>query len=175
MKRFLGITAPLITLLLLLAACGGNGDGSASAEDASARASTGSPPDVATTEAARSRKGKTVKVADSRFGRILVDGRGHTLYLFTRDSGADRSRCYGSCAAAWPPLYTKGKPRAGGGAAARRLGTTRRRDGRTQVTYNGHPLYYYVGEDEAGEILCQGVEEFGGLWLVTSPEGKGIR
>jgi predicted lipoprotein with Yx(FWY)xxD motif len=176
MKRYLGIAVTLASLVFIPAACGGDGEGPASAEGASGAASTGPRPEVAAAETTRSRRrGKTVKVANSRFGRILVDGRGHTLYLFTRDRGADRSRCYGSCAAAWPPLYTKGKPRAASGASASRLGTTRRRDGRTQVTYNGHPLYYYVGEDEPGEILCQGVDEFGGLWLVTSPEGKAIR
>ena len=128
-----------------------------------------------TPSASKKRRGKTVKVMNSRYGRILVDGRGHTLYLFTRDERKNRSRCYGGCADAWPPLYTRGKPRAGTGAKAGELGTTRRRNGRLQVTYNGHPLYYYVDEDEPGEILCQNVEEFGGLWLVVSPAGSAIR
>jgi predicted lipoprotein with Yx(FWY)xxD motif len=118
--------------------------------------------------------GATVKVADSRFGRMLVDGRGFSLYLFTRDRRG-KSRCYGDCAKAWPPLITDGAPRAGRGARERLLGTTRRRSGKRQVTYRGHPLYYYVGETRAGQVLCQDVFEFGGTWLVVSPGGRAIR
>lgn len=116
----------------------------------------------------------TVKVAESRFGRMLVDGRGLSLYLFTRDPRG-RSRCYGDCAKAWPPLLTDGAPRAGSGARKRLLGTTTRRSGKLQVTYRGHPLYHYVGETRAGQVLCQGVVEFGGTWLVVSPAGRAIR
>ena len=82
--------------------------------------------------------GATVSVRNSRFGKILTDGRGYTLYLFTRER-TKRSRCYGQCAVAWPPLLTTGSPRAAGGARSRYLGTTRRSDGRRQVTYRGHP------------------------------------
>jgi predicted lipoprotein with Yx(FWY)xxD motif len=117
----------------------------------------------------------TVKVSDSRYGSILVDGSGRTLYLFTRDRGG-KSRCYGDCATAWPPLLTSGgEPRAAGDADATRLGTTRRKGGRTQVTYAGHPLYRYVGDRKAGQILCQDVDEFGGTWLVVSPAGRAVR
>ena len=112
-------------------------------------------------------------VSSSRFGRILVDGSGRTLYLFTRDRG--RSRCYGACARAWPPFLTRGRPRARAGARPGLLGTTRRRDGTRQVTYRGHPLYYYVGDRRPGDILCQNVVEFGGTWLIVSPAGRAIR
>jgi len=78
-------------------------------------------------------------------------------------------------AAAWPPLLTTGAPRAGAGARERLLGTTRRRSGKRQVTYRGHPLYYYVGESRADQVLCQGVVEVGGTWLVVSPAGRAIR
>ena len=116
----------------------------------------------------------SVTVRDSRFGPILTDGGGRTLYLFTRERAA-HSRCYGACAAAWPPLIAHG-PLATRGAARRGLlGTTRRRGGGRQVTYRGHPLYYYVGEHRAGAILCQDVFEFGGTWLVVSPAGRAIR
>ena len=118
--------------------------------------------------------GATVSVRDSRFGRILTDGRGFTLYLFTRER-TSRSRCYGQCAVAWPPLLTTGKPRAAGAARSWHLGTTRRADGTRQVTYRGHPLYYYVNEKQPLQVLCQNVFEFGGLWLVVSPSGKAIR
>jgi predicted lipoprotein with Yx(FWY)xxD motif len=116
----------------------------------------------------------TVKVHKSRYGRILVDGQGRTLYLFTRDRGA-KSRCYGACARAWPPFLAKSDPQAAGGANAAKLGTTARRGGATQVTYAGHPLYYYVNDRRPGQILCQDVAEFGGTWLVVSPAGRAIR
>jgi predicted lipoprotein with Yx(FWY)xxD motif len=116
----------------------------------------------------------SVEVHPSRYGRILTDGGGRTLYLFTRERSA-HSRCYGACAKAWPPLIAHGPPRAGRGTRRSLLGTTRRRGGSRQVTYRGHPLYYYVGERRAGEILCQNVVEFGGTWLVVSPSGRAIR
>jgi predicted lipoprotein with Yx(FWY)xxD motif len=117
----------------------------------------------------------SVSVRDSdRYGRYLTDGRGRTLYLFTRERGS-ASRCYGACARAWPPLLTRGRPRARGGARANLLGTTRRRDGSRQVTYNGHPVYYYVRETRAGQIFCQDVVEFGGTWLLVGPRGSAIR
>src|SRR3954464_5239187 len=98
----------------------------------------------------------TVKVHPSRYGRILVDGHGRTLYLFTRDRGA-KSRCYGACARAWPPLQTDSEPQAGGGADAAKARTPARRGGATQVTYAGHPLYHYVNDRRPGQILCQDV------------------
>jgi predicted lipoprotein with Yx(FWY)xxD motif len=118
----------------------------------------------------------TVKVHASRYGRILVDGQGRTLYLFTRDRGA-KSRCYGACARAWPPFLAAADaaPRAAGGANPAKLGTTARRGGTTQVTYAGHPLYYYVNDRKPGQILCQDVVEFGGTWLVVSRAGRAIR
>lgn len=122
---------------------------------------------------AASAAGRTVKVADSDYGPILVDGRGITLYLFTKD-GTGRSRCYGACADAWPPYIVKRKPRARAGADAERLGTTKRRHGARQLTYAGKPVYYYVGEDEPGEIFCQDVFEFGGRWLLVDPDGDAV-
>ena len=113
-------------------------------------------------------------VKSSRFGRILFDGRGYVLYGYTAD-GRNRSNCSGACAAAWPPLIVKTRPSAGSGASARLLGTTRRRDGRLQATYAGKPLYYYVGDRRPGQILCQNVREFGGLWLVLRASGAYVR
>lgn len=131
------------------------------------------PPAPSAPTAAAAKSGITVKTASSRFGTILVDGAGRTLYLFTADRGRT-SRCYGSCAKAWPVAYAKGSPRAGAGARASLLGRTKRRDGRLQVTYRGRPLYYYVDEP-AGQVLCQNVNEFGGLWLVVRPDGRAVR
>jgi predicted lipoprotein with Yx(FWY)xxD motif len=120
-----------------------------------------------------SRPGATVKVGRTRYGGVLLDGRGRALYLFTSDRNP-RSRCYGACATSWPPFLTPGKPVAGAAAQARLLGTTRRNDGSTQVTYRGHPLYYYVGDRHAGEVLCQDVEEFGGRWYVLTRGGSAV-
>jgi predicted lipoprotein with Yx(FWY)xxD motif len=113
----------------------------------------------------------TVTVKASSFGRILFDGRGYALYGFTRDPRA-KSVCSGACARAWPPYIVKSRPRAGTGVAARRLGTTKRKDGSLQVTYAGRPLYYYVGDRKPGQILCQNVTEFGGVWRVVRPSGR---
>ena len=120
------------------------------------------------------KEGAGIRLADSRYGKIIVDASGLTLYAFTKDD-KNKSRCYGSCATAWPPLYTKGKPVALDGARSKRLGTTNRNDGRRQVTYGGNPLYYYVGEDAPGEIFCQNVFGFGGLWLLVNRGGDPVR
>jgi predicted lipoprotein with Yx(FWY)xxD motif len=94
---------------------------------------------------------------------------------FTRDTRGGASRCYGACAAAWPVYFTKGQLRAGEGVRRSLIGTTRRRDGRRQLTYNGWPLYYYVGDRSPGQVLCQNVDEFGGTWLVVRPTGGLVR
>src|SRR5918911_746682 len=110
----------------------------------------------------------------SSYGQVLFDGRGFALYAFTHDSRG-RSTCTGACAAAWPPYLVKSAAKAGAGARSSLLGTTRRSDGSLQVTYKGQPLYYYVGDKRAGQILCQNVSEFGGLWLVVRPDGTLVR
>lgn len=115
----------------------------------------------------------SVKATSSEYGRILVDHRGRTLYLFTRDRRS-RSRCYGACAKAWPAYLVKGTPRAGSGADPDLVGTTRRRGGEHQLTYGGRPLYHYVGDRDPGDIFCQDVFEFGGRWLLVSPRGRAV-
>jgi predicted lipoprotein with Yx(FWY)xxD motif len=117
--------------------------------------------------------GTTVAIAKSRLGRILVDSKGITLYDFVTDKHG-MSGCYGACAALWPPLITKGKPHAGPGVRASLLGTTKRKDGKLEVTYNRHPLYYFVTDRKRGQTTGQGVNQFGGPWWVLSPAGKEI-
>ena len=117
----------------------------------------------------------TLTVRSTKYGRILFDGRGRALYAFTRDQRGGRSQCYGACAKAWPVYFAKGRVVAGRGVRQALVGTTRRRDGRRQVTYNGRPLYYYVGDKRAGQVLCQNVDEFGGTWLVLRPSGQLVR
>ena len=115
----------------------------------------------------------TLTVRSSNYGRILFDGSNRALYAFTRDPRG-KTTCYGACAVAWPPYIVSGKLTAGAGASRSLLGTVRRRDGRRQLTYAGRPLYYYV-HDGVGQVLCQNVSEFGGLWLVVRGSGKLVR
>lgn len=115
----------------------------------------------------------TLAVRSSSYGRILFSGQKRALYGFTRDPRG-KSTCYGACAAAWPPYVVSGPIRAGAGTTRSLYGTTRRRDGRLQLTYAGRPVYFYA-HDPVGQVLCQNVREFGGLWLVVRPNGKLVR
>ena len=123
-------------------------------------------------EARPARRGPLVKLRDSEYGRVLFSGKDQAVYLFTEDDRR-RSRCYGDCAEAWPPFYAKDRPRAGRGVKQSLLGTTKRRDGRRQITYRGHPLYFY--DEPPRQILCQNVVEFGGTWLVLTADGRAVR
>ena len=116
----------------------------------------------------------TITVAqNAKLGQILVDGNGRTLYLFEADTSS-ASTCYGSCATYWPPLLTGGPPQAGAGANASLLGTTKRNDGTTEVTYAGHPLYYFIADKKPGDVTGQDINAFGGPWYVVSPSGMQI-
>jgi predicted lipoprotein with Yx(FWY)xxD motif len=123
---------------------------------------------------AMAKKGAKLKVSESDdYGKVLMSKGNMALYLFTKD-GKGPSDCYGECAVAWPPFLTKGKPVAGKGVIAGKLGTTRRKDGSRQVTYGGHPVYFYE-HDRPGYIFCQDVFEFGGTWLLVDRQGKAVR
>lgn len=115
-------------------------------------------------------EGTTIITADSQFGPILYDASGQAIYLFDVERST-RPKCYGDCAKAWPPVLTTGKPRAEGSARSDLLGTTRRSDGSTQVTYAGQPLYFYAHEGKY-QVLCHDIEEYGGTWLVVEPDGE---
>ena len=129
---------------------------------------------LSTGAGAHASSSSAVTAHGSDYGKVLYDGRGFALYAFTKDA-ASRSSCSGACAKAWPPYIVTGQLVAGKGATARRLGTIRRSDGSRQATYAGRPLYYYVGDRKPGQILCQNVSEFGGLWLVVRPNGTVVR
>jgi len=130
---------------------------------------------VFTAEAgAASGRGAALKVAQGSLGRILVDSNGRTLYLFTHDKQRS-STCNGSCARNWPPFTTRGKPRAISGARTGLLRTARRKDGRIQVTYHGHPLYYYAGDKRAGQTRGEGRSAFGGRWYAVSAAGAAVK
>ena len=117
--------------------------------------------------------GAKIGVASSGLGRIIVDGRGRTLYLFEKDKHG-KSACAGQCAAFWPPLIASGKPLATAGAKASLLGTTKRADGRLQVTYNHHPLYRFVKDTKKGQTNGEEVDAFGAEWYALSPAGAKI-
>ena len=124
-----------------------------------------SPPDTRPSE-----RGTKVLAAASDFGTILFDHTGQAIYLFDVETSS-RPRCYGPCAEAWPPVVTEGAPLAGAGVEQSLLGTTRRADGTSQVTYGGHPLYFYAHEGR-NEVKCHDVFLNGGTWYAVQPDGR---
>ena len=118
-------------------------------------------------------KGAIVALRSTALGSVLVDTRGHTLYLFKKDKQG-RSACYGACATYWPPLYSTTKPRAGKGVHASLLGVTKRANGKRQVTYAGHPLYRFIADKTAGQTGGEGLTDFGGAWDVVAASGRAV-
>ena len=167
--RSAGLAIAAAILTVGSAACGSTG-GSTTPDRTAVSTRTVEVSAAAPARRRRSRQVDAVKVARTTYGRVLVDRRGFALYLFTRDRSAD-STCYGACAAAWPP-YVVAKPPPRG--APESVGSVRRRDGRLQVTYAGHPLYYYVGDRHPREVLCQAVSEYGGTWYVVASDGRAV-
>ena len=118
-------------------------------------------------------KSVTVETSSGSLGTYLTDGSGRALYLFDSDH-ANASTCSGACASAWPPLTTKGIPKASGSARTSMLATITRSDGSKQVAYGGHPLYYFAGDTATGDTNGEGVDGFGAKWWVVSPSGASI-
>ena len=158
--------AGLASLTLVLAACGGG----TSAYGTGGSGGYGAP---AATPSAAAGTAATVDLGASDLGQILVDAQGRTLYLFEADKNG-KSNCDGPCAAAWPPFLSTGTPQAAAGASAALIGTTARADGTTQVTYAGHPLYYYVGDRAPGDTTGQDIDQFGAKWYVLAKDGNKI-
>ena len=129
---------------------------------------------VATSAFAATSRGAAVHIGSSKLGRVLVDSHGKTLYMWAHDKGS-KSTCSGMCAKYWPPVVTSGKPKAIGGARASLLGTSRRADGRTQVTYHGHPLYTFIMDKKRGDTKGEALTGFGGRWDPVSPAGRAVR
>jgi predicted lipoprotein with Yx(FWY)xxD motif len=149
--------ALVLPAAVAVAACGGRGDAKASLP----------------TPAISSGSLATVRVEKSALGEIIVDAQGRTLYLFKADSGHG-SACERACAAAWPPLLARGNPRVADGANLSLLSTIRRSSSARQLTYNGHPLYLYGGDQKPGDVNGQGVTAFGAPWYTLSPAGNQI-
>lgn len=184
--RQLRVVLPLAALAIGAAACGGSSSygkkssaaGASSAPTASAPASSsdsGGYGNGGSGGGSASNAAATVAVAKSgELGQILVDGAGRSLYLFEKDK-AKTSNCYGDCAKVWPPFTSSGPATPGTGAMSSLLGTTGRTDGSTQITYNGHPLYYYISDsDKAGSTAGEGLNQFGAEWYVLSPAGSKV-
>jgi predicted lipoprotein with Yx(FWY)xxD motif len=157
---FAVVATALVALVVAVAGCGGGSSYGGSASTAAPASST-------------SHAGTSVKLASTKLGKILVDGQGRTLYLFEADKGA-MSNCAGACANVWPPLATTGKAIAGAGVDAAKLGTTKRADGSSEITYNGHPLYTYAGDTSPGQTSGQAIDGFGAEWYVLSAAGDKI-
>ena len=155
--------AGLAALTLVLAACGAGGSSAYGAGGYGAAPAT---PSAAGTAA-------SVDLRNSSLGQIVVDAQGKTLYLFEADKGG-KSACDGPCATAWPPYLSNGAPQAGTGASGGLIGTTARGDGTSQVTYGGHPLYYFVGDKAPGDLTGQGIDQFGAKWYVLNKAGNKI-
>jgi predicted lipoprotein with Yx(FWY)xxD motif len=119
-------------------------------------------------------KSGTLSLASTSLGKVLVGPNGRTLYLFEKDTGT-KSTCSGECAADWPPFTISGKPRAGAGVTAGMLSVTKRSDGKSQVVYAGHPLYYYAADSKAGDTTGQGLDLFGAKWFVVSASGNSVK
>ena len=148
-------------LALVAAVAAGCGGGGATA------ATPAAPPKTASGQVA------TVGLAKTGLGQILVNSQGLTLYLFKADQGT-KSACTGACAEAWPPLLVTGKPSVGSGLQGSLAGTTTRPEGRTQVTYHGHPLYLFAQDHKAGETNGQGISAFGAAWFALNSAGNQV-
>jgi predicted lipoprotein with Yx(FWY)xxD motif len=162
MKRLIALAIAPAAAAVAVAGCGGGGAGSGS----------GSAYGVAK-PAAKTAGDTAVALRTTHLGPTLVDSSGRTLYLFEKDTTM-ASTCDGACASVWPPLTTNGKPHAQAGISAAKLGTTKRKDGKTEITYVGHPLYYYVSDTKPGQLSGEGLDQFGAKWDAVAPSGKGI-
>ena len=156
-----------LVALVVVAGCGGNQSGSGGSGGGGGYGGGGSSPTTAPSGMT------TVTATSTQLGTILVDGSGRTLYLFAKDQ-PDQSACAGACAAAWPVAQASAAPKAGSGVKASLLGTIKRGDGTTQVTYNHHPLYYYSGDSGPGQQTGQGLNAFGAKWFVVGPAGSKV-
>jgi predicted lipoprotein with Yx(FWY)xxD motif len=175
--KLAAVAAPLLAIVALAAGCGGS-SGTASSGGSHGNNSHGygygGNPSGTTSKAGSAGAGVArIAVEDSSLGRILVNGQGRTVYLFEKDTGK-ASTCYGACANVWRPVTTSGAPKAGKEAIAGMLGTSKRRNGTLQVTYNRHPLYTYAGDAKSGQTNGQGSDEFGAEWYVLSPAGNNV-
>jgi predicted lipoprotein with Yx(FWY)xxD motif len=178
-QRRARLSLVLAAVALGVAACGGGGAPSATGSQAATAGSSGAAaggygaPAQTMAPSGAAAGAATMSVAHTTLGDVLVGPDGHTVYLFEKDTGSS-STCADACASAWPPVETKAQPHAGAGVQAALLGTTHRPDGKTEVTYAGHPLYYFSGDSKPGDVKGQGLKGFGAPWYVVAPSGQKI-
>ncbi len=169
------LTGGLVAAALTAAACGTAGPYAAAPSPYPTNQPAASPVATSPNPIPSSQPaGKIIRTANTRLGQILVGPTGRTIYLFLADSGTTSDCNSAGCVQAWPPVLTMGAPQAGPGVNVSLLGTTTRRDGTTEVTYAGHPLYYFVSDAKPGDVTGQGVDAFGAPWYVVSPSGRRI-
>ncbi|MER6164405.1 COG4315 family predicted lipoprotein [Streptomyces violaceorubidus] len=174
MKQHTRTVAVLASVLLLASAAAGCSDSDGdSGGDGTETHNAAADLDTDVVPAATSSASPAVDVKNGTYGKMLVDEKGRTLYLFEKDT-KDKSMCDGDCAKAWPPFTVKAAPTAGGGVKKDLLKTIKRDDGSEQVAYNGHPLYRFADDQKAGDTHGQDVDAFGAKWFVVDPEGKKI-
>jgi predicted lipoprotein with Yx(FWY)xxD motif len=173
--RWLLALATLALVAVVAAGCGGNDDnsGGSSSGGSSSGSGGGSGYGGGGAPSTGAQATATVSTSNTKLGQILVDGSGRTLYLFMKDT-ANQSACSGACVSAWPVDQSAGTPKASSGVQASMLGTIKRSDGTTQVTYNQHPLYYYSGDTGPGQQSGQNLNAFGAKWFVVAPGGNAV-
>jgi predicted lipoprotein with Yx(FWY)xxD motif len=164
---------PILAVVAALAATACGGSSSSNSSTASTGSSGSTYGSTASTPAPSTGGVAAIKTTSGDLGTFLTDAKGRTLYLWEADKGSS-SMCSGACAQAWPPLTTTGAPQAGTGVKSSLLGTTKRSDGKLEVTYNGHPLYYFAGDTAPGKTAGQGTDGFGAEWYVVGTNGKKI-
>ena len=155
------------------AGCSSSSSSSGSTQPAAPASSANGGYGASSSSAPASAAAVTVTTGTSSLGTILTGATGRALYLFEKDTGG-KPACSGACAQGWPPLLTTGTPAAVAGVSMSLLGTVKRADGTVQVTYAGHPLYYFVGDTKPGDIKGEGSQAFGAGWDLISPAGKKI-
>jgi predicted lipoprotein with Yx(FWY)xxD motif len=170
--RLFSFAALAVTGAMVLAACGGSSTSSSSGS--ASTPSYGAAKPNTSNPSNSSGAASAVSTKTSSLGTFLVDANGRALYLWDADQGS-KSTCSGACAQAWPPLTTTATPKASGAAKASLLGTTKRPDGSREVTYAGHPLYYFAGDTQPGQTTGQGSNGFGAPWWVVTPAGKALQ
>lgn len=158
-RKHLATLASVGVIAVVVAGCGSSGGGSSNSSSAKSAASSSS--------------GPTVTAASTSLGKIITDGKGRTLYLFAKDTGP-KSNCSGACATYWPPYTASSRPATAGGISAGAITLVKRSNGSEQVALDGHPLYYFQGDQSAGQINGQGMNAFGAKWWTVSPSGASV-
>jgi predicted lipoprotein with Yx(FWY)xxD motif len=167
------VVAAVGTALLVTACASGSSSTGGNSSPSTGAPAAGAPATGSASTSGAASAGTEITTATASGATFLTDGSGHAVYLWVKDTG-DASQCSGACAGAWPPVPATGTVTAGGSAVASDLGTITRSDGTKQVTYDGHPLYYFSGDSGSGQASGQGSDGFGAKWWLVSPAGADV-